>query len=253
MKQIISITNQKGGVGKSTTTQALGYGYLLKGFKVLLIDLDPQGNLSYSLQSNPEYYSILDVLTKKIKVVEAIQEVEGGINLISSSPSLSGLDIELNQTGKEYKLKEALEPIKDKYDYIIIDTPPSLGILTVNALTVSTWTIIPAQADIYSLQGIGQFYNTVNAVKQYCNNSLIIKGILLTMFDNRTILSRDMQEMINDTAQKLGTKLFKTTIRKNVAIKEAQAYKKNIYAYSPKSNASIDYQMFIKELEENNE
>ena len=253
MKQIISITNQKGGVGKSTTAQALGAGYSLKGFKVLFIDLDPQGNLSYTLGAKPESYSILDVFNKKVTTVKAIQQTQGGSYLLSSSPLLSGADMQLNQTGKEYKLKEALGPIKDKYDYIIIDTPPSLGILTINALTASTWAIIPAQADIYSLQGIGQFYNTVNAVKQYCNTSLIIKGILLTSFNNRTILSRDMQEMIKDTAKKLGTTLFNTTIRKNVAVKEAQAYKQDIFTYSPKSNASIDYQNLIKELEENNE
>jgi len=250
MKQIISITNQKGGVGKSTTAQALGSGYFLKGYKVLLIDLDPQGNLSFTLGSRPDNYTILDVFQKHITVTKAIQHTKGGIDLLSSSPSLSSADLQLTQTGKEYKLKEALAPVKNKYDYIIIDTPPSLGILTVNALTVSTWCIIPAQADSYSLQGIGQFYNTVNAVKQYCNNSLIIKGILLTMFDNRTILSRDMQEMINDTAQKVGTTLFKTTIRKNVAVKEAQAYKTDIFTYAPKSNASIDYRAFIEELEE---
>jgi chromosome partitioning protein len=250
MKQIISITNQKGGVGKSTTAQALGAGYFLKGFKVLLIDLDPQGNLSYSSGSNPGGYTILDVFQKHSTAAKAIQHTKGGQDILVSSPSLSSADLLFTQTGKEHKLQEALIPIQADYDYIIIDTPPSLGILTVNALTASTWCIIPAQADSYSLQGIGQFYSTLQAIQQYCNSTLILKGILLTSFDNRTILSRDMQAMMKATADKVGTTLFKTTIRKNVAVKEAQAYKKDIFTYAPKSNASIDYQAFIDELGE---
>jgi len=249
MKQIIAITNQKGGVGKSTTAQALGAGYILKGYKVLFIDLDPQGNLSYTLGGKTSNYSILEVLDKQVPALQAIQRTEGGGDLIPSSPSLSGSDIQLNQTGKEYKLKEAIEPIKDRYDYIIIDTPPALGILTVNALTACTWAIIPAQADTYSLQGIGQLYNTINAVRQYCNPSFIIKGILLTRHNTRTILSKDMQDMIGETAKNLGTRLFITTIRENIAVKEAQAYRKDIFTYSPKSNASKDYQDLINELE----
>jgi chromosome partitioning protein len=249
MRQIIAITNQKGGVGKSTTAQALGAGYILKGFKVLFIDLDPQGNLSYTLGGKTSDYSILEVLNKQGTTLQAIQRTEGGGDLIPSSPSLSGSDIQLSQTGKEYKLSEAIAPIKGRYDSIIIDTPPSLGILTVNALTACTWAIIPAQADTYSLQGIGQLYNTISTVGQYCNPSLIIKGILLTRHNNRIILSRDMQDMIGEIAKNLGTRLFTTTIRKNVAVKEAQAYRKDIFTYAPKSNASKDYQDLIEEME----
>jgi len=244
---IICIANQKGGVGKSTTTQALGAGLKLKGFSVLFVDLDAQGNLTYALGGDTMGATTLDILTQKATAQAAIQRTPGG-DLIPSAPTLSGADMLLSQTGKEYRLSEALQPISGKYNYILVDTPPSLGILTVNALTASKWAIIPAQADTFSLQGIGQLYNTITAVKQYCNTDLIIKGILLTRHSSRAILSRDMADMMKETAEKLGTTIFSTTIRENIAIKEAQARQKDIFGYAPRSNASADYMDFIEEL-----
>ncbi|MDD3525281.1 MAG: ParA family protein [Bacteroidia bacterium] len=252
MKQIIAITNQKGGVGKSTTAQALGAGYRQRGFSVLFIDLDAQGNLSYTLGASAGGYTILEVLSKEIKASQAIQGTPSG-DLIAYSPALSGADLLLGQTGKEYRLREAIQPILDKYDYIILDTPPALGILTVNALTACTWAIIPAQADTYSLQGIGQLYSTIEAVRRYCNPSLVIRGILLTRHSNRTILSRDIAELMEKAAKEIGTTLFTTTIRQNIAVKEAQSYRQDIFSYAPKSNAAIDYRDLIEELEEGNE
>ncbi|GHT96840.1 hypothetical protein FACS1894122_15510 [Alphaproteobacteria bacterium] len=156
--------------------------------------------------------------------------------------------------GKEYKLVEALERIKPNYDYIIIDTPPALGILTVNALTACDSVIVPAQADVYSLQGIEQLHDTVSTVKQYCNKNLKIQGILLTRFSYRTILSKNILELLEQTAEKIQTKLFKTTIREAIAIKEAQANRQDIFSYAPASNAAIDYNNFINELlEEQND
>ena len=142
-----------------------------------------------------------------------------------SSLQLSGADLMLTEMGKEYRLKEALEPLKKSYDYIIIDTPPALGILTVNALTACTGVIIPAQADIYSLQGIGQLNNTIEAVKRYCNEDLTLKGIVLTRYNKRAVLSRDVADLLEQTAQTLKTKLYKTHIREAVAVKEAQIQK----------------------------
>lgn len=252
MKQIIAITNQKGGVGKSTTAQALGAGYRQKGFRVLFVDLDAQGNLSYTLGATAGGNTILEVLSKEVRASQAIQQTPSG-DLIPYSPGLSGADLLLGQTGKEYRLKEALQPIEDRYDYIILDTPPALGILTVNALTASTWVIIPAQADTYSLQGIGQLYSTIEAVRQYCNPSLIIRGILLTRHSTRTIISRDIADLMEEAAEKIGTTLFTTTIRQNVAVKEAQSYRQDIFSYAPKSNAAADYKNLIEELEEENE
>lgn len=248
MKQIIAITNQKGGVGKSTTAQAIGAGYRQAGFKVLFVDLDAQGNLSYSLDHDGGGYTILDVLSKQVKAEQAIQTTPGG-DLIASTPALSGADMLLDQTGKEYRLLEALKPIWDRYDYIILDTPPALGILTVNALTACTWAIIPAQADTYSLQGIIQLYGTIGAVREYCNPSLIVRGILLTRYNARTILAADMAYMMREAAKTLGTIVFTTVIRENVALREAQVYRRNIFSYAPKSNGAADYRTFINELE----
>lgn len=247
MSCTIAITNQKGGVGKSTTAAALGSGLTLKGYKVLFVDLDPQGNLSYIIQADPAKPSAHDVLTGRAGAAAAIQTAAGG-DIIPFSGDLSAADIELNRTGKEYRLKEALQPVAGSYDFTIIDTPPALGILTINALTAADRLIIPAQAEIFSLQGIGQLAGTINAVKTYCNPALELDGILLTRHSGRAVLSRDMADMIADTAAELGTAVYKTIIREGIAIKEAQANRQSIFAYAPKSNAAADYAAFTDEI-----
>ena len=247
MKEVIAVINQKGGVAKSTTAQAIGQGlnYLHKQ-KVLLIDLDAQGNLSYSMGAK-QGLTIYDVILGEVDIKEAIQHTPVG-DIIPASPKLSGIDLALVETGKEYKLKEALATILKDYDYIILDTPPALGILTVNALTCSTGVIIPAQADFYSLQGIGQLSSTLKAVKNYCNKDLLIKGIVLTRYNKRAVLSRDVAELLENTAKQLETKLYKTPIRECIAVKEAQATKETLFSYAPKSNATTDYKNLIKEV-----
>ena len=247
MKEIIAVINQKGGVGKSTTAQAIGQGLYLQGHKVLFIDLDAQGNLTYSLNASQTGPSVLDALTDKVKAKDIIQHTDTG-DIMPSTIQLSGADLILTEMGKEYRLKEAIEPLKKLYDYIIIDTPPALGILTINGLTACTGVIIPAQADIYSLQGIGQLNNTIEAVKKYCNKDLTLKGIVLTRYNKRAVLSRDVAELLEQTAQTLHTKLYKTHIREAVAVKEAQIKKACLFKYAPKSNASIDYMNLIKEV-----
>ena len=247
MSYIITLANQKGGVGKSTTAHALGQGLLLKEYRVLFVDLDAQGNLSYAMEAPRDGFNVYDVLTRTAKVEEAIRYTLQG-DIVPATPALSGADMTLLQIGKEYLLKEALEPLKDSYDFILIDTPPALGILTVNALTASDGVIIPTQADIFSLQGIGQLYNTIQTVRTYCNSRLDIKGILLTRFNNRSILSRDVAEMIRDTAEQLKTKVYTATIREGIAIKEAQATQADIFSYAPKSNVAADYRDFVAEV-----
>lgn len=247
MKEIIAVINQKGGVGKSTTAQAIGQGLLLKGYKVLFVDLDAQGNLSYSLGAEQNALTVLEVLTGKAKAKDVIVHLPQG-DILPSNIQLSGADLTLTEMGKEYRLKEALEPLIKDYDYIIIDTPPALGILTINALTASTGVIIPAQADIYSLQGIGQLSTTFEAVKKYCNADLKLKGIVLTRYNKRAVLSRDVADLIQQTAQALNTKLYKTQIRETIAIKEAQIQKQSIFTYAPRSNAAIDYLELINEV-----
>lgn len=247
MKEIIAIINQKGGVGKTTTAFAIGAGIYLKGYKVLYIDLDAQGNLTYTLGADTKGITALDILSKNATAAEAIQKTDQG-NIIAASPNLAGADTVITAVGKEYRLKEAIEPLKERYDYIIIDTPPALGILTINALTACTGAVIPAQADIYSLQGISQLHSTIQTVKQYCNPSLEVKGIVLTRYSSRSILSREVAEMIEETARQLDTRLYNTAIRENIAVKEAQASQQDIFAYSPKSNAAEDYKTLIDEI-----
>ena len=245
--RVLSIINQKGGVGKSTTAEALAAGLSLKGFSVLSIDLDAQGNMSYTAGAKTEGSTILGVITGEVKAKDAIQHTASG-DIIASNNALSGADAFITDTGKEYKLKEALEPVLGLYDFIVIDTPPSLGILTINALTACHSVIIPAQADIYSLQGIEQLSFTMDPVKKYCNPGLHIAGILLTRYSPRSVLSREVAELTEKLADRLQTKLFKTTIREAIAVKEAQLSRESLFEYAPKSKVAEDYKGFVKEL-----
>ena len=247
MSKAIAVINQKGGVGKSTTALAIGAGLSLKGYSVLFIDLDAQGNLSYTLGADTKGYNAMGVLERPETAKEEIQHTPQG-DIIASSPKLAGADKLLEETGKEYRLKEALESLQGAYDYIIVDTPPALGILTINALTACTGAIIPAQADIYSLQGIGQLNSTIETVKKYCNPSLSIMGIVITRFNGRSIIRREVAEMLEHTADQLHTNLFSSKIRECTALVEAQATKQNIYSYAPRSNATADYKALVDEI-----
>lgn len=247
MKEIFTVINQKGGVGKSTTAAALGAGLSLRGYRVLHIDLDAQGNLTFCMGAGAAALSSLEVLTGTATAQEAIRHTAQG-DIIPASPALAGADALITATGKEYRLREALEPLHDLYDYIVIDTPPALGILTVNALTACTGAIIPSQADVFSLQGIAMLGQTISTVRKYCNRDLKVKGIVLTRYNSRAVLSRDMADLIDQTAQQLQTRLYHTKIRECTALKEAQAVQDNIFAYAPKSNAAADYRDLVAEI-----
>lgn len=247
MKECIAVINQKGGVGKSTTSNAIGAGLFQRGYKVLFIDLDAQGNLSYSMKCENKPLSSLEVLTGTATAKEATLTTPQG-DIIPASPALASADTIITDTGREYRLKEALEPLKEVYDYIIIDTPPALGTLTINALTACESVIIPAQADIYSLQGIGQLNQTIQTVKRYCNSDLTIKGIVITRYSPRAVLTRDMTDLLEDTAKQLNTKVFTSRIRECIALKEAQASQTDIFTYNPRSNAGIDYKALLEEM-----
>lgn len=252
MGQIMSVNNQKGGVAKTTTVQALGQGLSLKGYKVLLIDLDPQCNLSFSIGGDQSKNTMYEILNGDIDINNAII-TKGNLDLIPGNLFLSSADLEFTRTGKEYLLKESLDSVKDNYDFIIIDTPPALGILSINSLTACEKLIIPISADIYSLQGIGQLNETIKSVRKYVNSSIAIEGILLTRHNPRTILSGQIKENAIEIADILNTKIFKSTIRESVAIKEAQAQQANLFEYAPNNNAMLDYMNFVDEIIESGE
>jgi chromosome partitioning protein len=246
MVHIVSITNQKGGVGKTSTTHALGTALSMSGKRVLFIDIDPQGNLSNTLKAHAETGSAYEVLTGTIPIVQAIQRTAQG-DCLRASPMLSGADRSLDRTGKEYILKEALAAVESQYDFILIDTPPALSILTVNALTASSSLIIPSQADVYSLQGIGQLYQTIGVIRKYCNPSLAIAGILIVRFNSRIILNKEISVVMEQTAEQLQTRVFASKIRECIAVKEAQAKQTDLFSYAPDSTAAADYELFIRE------
>ena len=248
MAKVISISNQKGGVGKTTTTGAIAAGFKIKGYKVLCVDLDPQSNLSFSSGAETEDCpTIYEVLKGEAKTSFTIQKMPS-FDIITSNILLSGIELEFTQTGREYLLREALSTVKDKYDFIFIDTPPALSILTVNAFTASDFIIIPMLADIFSLQGIAQLSETIERVKKYCNPNLKIEGIVLTKFNKRTILSREIKGTAELIAKQLGTCIFETTIRSSVAIMEAQTNQQEMFSYAPKNSAVKDYKDFVNEL-----
>lgn len=248
MAKVISISNQKGGVGKTTTTGAVAAGFKQKGYKVLCVDLDPQSNLSFSAGAETEDCpTIYEILKGEAKTSFSIQKMPS-FDIISSNILLSGIELEFTQTGREFLLKEALISVKDKYDYIFIDTPPALSILTVNAFTASDFIIIPMLTDIFSLQGIAQLSETIERVKRYCNPNLKVEGIVLTKYNKRTILSREIKGTAELIAEQLNTSIFNSTIRSSVAIMEAQTNQQDIYNYAPKNLAAQDYMELVEEL-----
>ena len=245
--QIITISNQKGGVGKTTTAHALLTGLANMGYKVLALDADPQTNLTYTtginMDDTPDLYNLLK---KQASFLEVVQQVKPGFDIIPGSLDLAGADMEFTAAGREYMIREALEPVKEKYDFCIIDTPPTLGILTVNALTASHKIIVPMAADVYSLQGLSQLQGMVENVKKYCNPGLTIDGLLLTKYSDRAIINRNLKDSLQQTATQLHTRLYKTTIR--VAVKEIQFLQSDIFTEYPKAKVTEDYKQFIKEF-----
>jgi chromosome partitioning protein len=248
MAKVISISNQKGGVGKTTTTCSLAAGLKKKGYRVLAIDLDPQGNLGFSVGADTETSaSIYEVLKGEVKTQYAIQKTDS-MDIIISSILLSGIELEFTNTGREFLLREAIRPIQPFYDYILLDTPPALGILTINAFTASDLIIVPMLSDIFSLQGIAQLYETVERVKKYCNPNLSIAGIVLTRFNPRTRLGREVRGTAELIADDLHIHIFDSTIRSSVTASEAQSLQQNVFDYDPHSHVAQDYGKLIDEL-----
>ena len=212
-----------------------------------MIDLDAQGNLTDTTSASRDHGNIMDVLRKEAPITQVIQNTHE-VEIVPSTLALATADGVFTETGKEYRLRESLEGVREEYDYIIIDTPPALGILTANALVAADEIIIPAQADPYSLEGIIKLNSTLETIRRYCNPGLVVRGILITRYSGRAIVIREYAEMIAETAKEMGTKLFTTRIREGVAIRESQALKQSIFAYAPKSNVAMDYNDLVNEI-----
>ena len=252
MGKVISVAKQKGGVGKTTTTVNLSTILAKKGKKVLLIDTDPQGNATSGLGITKEVeLSVYDILVGDTEFDETIQETAiKNLSLCPANISLSGAEVELvSMMSREQRLKTKLDPIKDRYDYILIDCPPALGLITLNAFTASDSVLIPVQCEYFALEGLGQLLNTVNLVKKHLNKNLEIEGALLTMYDARTNLSN---QVVKEVKKYFENKVYKTVIPRNVRLSEAPSYGMPISIYDPKSKGAKAYEKFTKELLKNN-
>ena len=244
MAKIITLSNHKGGVGKTTSSINIGAGLNKLGKKVLLIDLDPQANLSQSLGVVDAEKNIYGALRGFYKLTPI--KILKGIDLIPSTLELSGAEIEMiGEPGREYILKQTIKPIKHKYDFIIIDSPPSLGLLTINSLTASDEVIIPLQAQFLALQGLVKLMEVIKKIQLRLNKDLELGGVFVTQFDNRKVLNRNVLETIKDHFK---DQVFKTKIRDNVALAEAPSKGLDIFRYNSKSFGAHDYLSLSKEI-----
>jgi chromosome partitioning protein len=244
--EVIALANQKGGVAKTTTTLNLGVAFSEHGYKVLLVDLDPQGNLTMSQGLNPDSIerSMYDVLVHRLPIEQVIEARE--VDVAVSSIDLAGADMALSsQIGRERALEKALAPVRDRYDFILIDTPPSLGLLTVNAFVAATGVLVPVQTEYLSLRGLVQLENTLAMVRENLNPQASIMGILPTMFDRRITHSREADEILREN---FGELVYNTRIRKTVRFAEAPVKGSSILAYEPTGEAAAMYRDLAKEV-----
>ncbi|MEK3888879.1 ParA family protein [Bacillus sp. FSL K6-3431] len=251
MGKIISMANQKGGVGKTTTSVNLGACLAYIGKKVLLIDIDPQGNATSGagVDKGDVHQCIYDVLVDDVDIKDVIIATKlENFSIVPATIQLAGAEIELVPTiSREVRLKRAVDQVKDEYDYILIDCPPSLGLLTLNSLTASDSVLIPVQCEYYALEGLSQLLNTVRLVQKHLNNELMIEGVLLTMLDARTNLGL---QVIQEVKKYFQNKVFKTIIPRNIRLSEAPSHGEPVIVYDPKSRGAEVYLELAKEVAE---
>lgn len=248
--RIIAITNQKGGVAKTTTAYALATGLHNKGHRVVVVDADPQSNLSYTagVDEAPES-TLYEVLKGDATTRDALRNVKQGLDVLTVGLAGTAADMELaSRTAREYMLSEALQGVSADYDYCVIDTAPTLGLLTLNALTTADYAIIPMNIEVYSLQGMEQLDGFIENVRKYTNNGLKVSGLLLTKYNERLNLTQVLKENIEAAAKVMKTVIYDTKIRESVAIKETQLMRGDIYTEAPKATATLDYMAFVDEF-----
>lgn len=248
---VIAISNQKGGVGKTTSVLNIGVFLAEAGKKVLLIDIDPQANLTSGLgirdENNKDFKSVYDVMVNNVKAKDVIQKTRfANLDIMPSAIELAGAEVEMvNAMSRESILKRALDEIKNDYDFILIDCPPSLGLLTINSHVASDKVLIPVQAEYYALEGLGQLINTINMIKTHLNSSLEVGGVVLTMFDSRTNLAKDIAVELKKF---FDNKLFDTVIPRNVKLSEAPSHGLSVHEYEPDSTGSKAYERLTSEI-----
>lgn len=248
MKETLALINRKGGNGKTSTVGAIAADFIRKGYRVLAVDMDGQGSISHIMKAKQDA-SILDVLTGEVGIREAIQHTEAG-DIIPANPGLDMADMQLTKQGRELLLRDTLKAVKAEYDLIILDTLPFFGVLTLNALGAASGVLIPSQADVLSLNALRQTYELIVSARKAVNPALAIRGILLTRFNRRSVLNRDIAEAFEEAAGQMETRLFNARIREGVAVKEAQARQQDIFSYAINSGPAKDYAVFCNELED---